>query len=47
MSIPKKCKCGKMIQRPSFNKTGLCHGCNSDRIMEERKIKRLNINHTI
>lgn len=47
MNKPKKCECGKMIQRPSFNKSGLCYGCSKLKIMEDRKFKRLNINHTI
>lgn len=31
MEKPMKCKCGKMINRPSANKSGLCSSCSIDK----------------
>ena len=46
MKKPMKCKCGKMINRPKANKSGLCSSCNLKRMGKIRDEKRTaNINN--
>lgn len=39
MEKPMKCKCGKMINRPKANKSGLCYDCNLKKLKSYNKDK--------